>query len=141
MIGGHDNAPCVSEKNKAMATILIVDDDEDIRASIRPLLEAAEHRVMEATDGAEAIQCWRSLTLDVIITDFAMPRMNGQELIQVVAAQQPALPIILMSCAIEEHVLLCVRHRFPSVRYLPKQLVHSHLRDYVRDALMPDGRT
>jgi CheY-like chemotaxis protein len=123
-----------------MATILIVDDDQDIRASIRPLLEADKHRVVEAADGTEAMHCWRSLTLDVIITDFAMPRMNGQEVIQAVAAQQPAFPIILMSCGIEEQVLLCILHHFPSVRYLPKQLVHAHLRAYVRDALTPHPR-
>lgn len=118
-----------------MATILIVDDEEDIRASMRPLLEADEHRVLEATDGAEAMHCWRSLTLDVIMTDFSMPRMNGQELIQAVASQRPAFPIMLMSCGIEEAVLLCILHCFPSVRYLPKQLVYARLRDYVRDAL------
>lgn len=118
-----------------MATILIVDDDEDIRDSLCGMLEADDHRVMEAADGAEAMQCWRSLTLDLIITDFAMPRMNGQELIQTVATQQPRLPIIFMSCGIEEHVLWYILHRFPSVRYLPKQLVSSHLREYVREAL------
>ncbi|MDR4470677.1 MAG: response regulator [Nitrospira sp.] len=118
-----------------MATILIVDDDEDIRGSIRFMLETARHRVLVATDGAEAIQCWRSLILDLTITDFAMPRMNGQELIQMVVTHQPALPIILMSCGIEEHVLLCILFHYPSVRYLPKQLVAAHLRDYVRDAL------
>ncbi|MDR4469686.1 MAG: response regulator [Nitrospira sp.] len=118
-----------------MATILLVDDDKDLRSTIRVRLEADDHRVVEAADGAEAIQCWQSLTLDLLITDFSMPRMNGQEVIQAVATHQPALPIILMSGGMEEHVLLCILHRFPSVRYLPKLLVSSHLLDYVRDAL------
>lgn len=118
-----------------MATILLAEDHGDLRLSIRVRLEADQHRVVEAADGVEAIQCWQSLTLDLLITDFSMPRMNGQEVIQVVAAQQPALPIILMSGGMEEHVLLCILRRFPSVRYLPKLLVSSHLRDYVRDAL------
>lgn len=118
-----------------MATILLAEDNGDLRLSIRLRLEADQHRVVEAADGAEAIQCWQSLTLDLLITDFSMPRMNGQEVIQAVATHQPALPIILMSGGMEEHVLLCILHRFPSVRYLPKLLVSSHLLDYVRDAL------
>lgn len=118
-----------------MATILLVDDDKDLRDSLRSVLEADDHRVVEAGDGVEAIECWRSLTLDLIITDFMMPRMNGQEVIKIVATHQPTFPIILMSCGIEAHVLLCIRHRFPSVQYLPKQLISSHLRDYVRHAV------
>lgn len=118
-----------------MATILLVDDDKDLRAGLRPVLEADDHRVVEAGDGEEAIDCWRSLTFDLIITNLVMPRMNGQEVIQIVATHQPTFPIILMSSGIEADVLLCIRHRFPSVLYLPKQLIRSHLRDYVREAL------
>ncbi len=122
-------------QGRRMATILLVEDNDDLRSTIRVRLEADQHRVVEAADGVEAIHWWQSLTLDLLITDFSMPRMNGQEVIQAVAAQQPALPIILMSGGMEEHVLLCLLHRYPSVRYLPKQLVSSHLREYVRDAL------
>lgn len=118
-----------------MATILLVEDDEDLRKAIRVQLEVDRHRVVEAVDGAEAMQCWRSFVSDLIITDFSMPGMNGQGIIQMVSASQPALPIILMSSGIEEQVLLCILHRFPSVRYLPKQIISTHLRGYVRDAL------
>lgn len=48
-----------------MATILLVDDDEDLRDSLRPVLEAEGHRIVDVSDGAEAMQCWRSLTLSV----------------------------------------------------------------------------
>jgi len=118
-----------------MATILLVEDDDDLRESIRVQLEADRHRVVEADDGTEAIQCWRSFVFDLIITDFSMPGLNGQEVIQMVSASQPELPVILMSCGIEEPVLLCILHRFPSVQYLPKQIISTHLRGYVRDAL------
>lgn len=118
-----------------MATILLVEDDEDLRQAIRVQLEVDRHRVVEAVDGAEAIQCWRSFVVDLIITAFSMPGLNGQGIIQMVSACQPALPIILMFGGIEEPVLLCILHRFPSVRYLPKQIISTHLRGYVRDAL------
>lgn len=106
-----------------MATILLVDDDQDLRDSLRSVLEADSHRGVEAADGVKAIACWGSLTFNLIITDFVIPRMNGQMVIQIAATQQPMLPIILMSCGIEESTLSCTRHRFPSVWHLPKQLI------------------
>lgn len=118
-----------------MATILLVEDNDELRLSIRLRLEADDHRVMEAADGAEALHCWRALTLDLIITDFSMPRMNGQELIHVVAAHHPALPIILMSGGMEEQLRLCILHQFPSVRYLAKELLSTQLHQVVRAAL------
>lgn len=118
-----------------MATILLAEDNGDLRSTIRVRLEADDHRVVEAADGAEAIHWWQSLTLDLLITDFSMPRMNGQEVIQAVAADQPALPIILMSGGMEEHVLLSILHHFPSVRYLPKDMLCIQLHQMVRDAL------
>ncbi|MBX3327982.1 MAG: response regulator [Nitrospira sp.] len=118
-----------------MATILLVEDHDDLRANIRFRLELDHHRVVEAADGAEASQYWKSFIFDLIITDFSMPGMNGQEVIRMVSASQPTLPIILMSDGIEESVLLCILHRFPSVRYLPKQVISTHLPCYLRDAL------
>ncbi len=118
-----------------MATILLVEDHDDLRANIRLRLELDHHRVVEAADGTEARQYWRSFTFDLIITAFSMPSMNGQEVIQMVSAGQPTLPIILMSDGIEESVLLCILHRFPSVRYLPKQIISTHLPIYLSDAL------
>ncbi|MBX3306958.1 MAG: response regulator [Nitrospira sp.] len=117
-----------------MATILLVDDESDIRESIRDMLEADGHRVVEATDGQEALQGWRAHQPDLLITDFWMPRMNGLDVIESVAAEQPALPIILMSGGMEDHLRRSVLQHFPSVRYLPKPFANSQLREYVRDA-------
>ena len=118
-----------------MATILLVEDHDDLRDSLRLRLEADRHRVVEAADGNEALQLWREHNPDLIITDFWMPRMNGLEVIKVVCAQQPALPIILMSGGIEEQLRVCILRHFPSVRYLSKDVISSHLRQSVRDAV------
>jgi CheY-like chemotaxis protein len=118
-----------------MATILLVEDNDDLRDTIRLRLEADQHRVVEAADGNEAIRSWSEHKPDLIITDFNMPRMNGLEVIKAVAAHQPALPIILMSGGIEEQVRLCILYQFPSVRYLPKDVLCSQLRQSVREAL------
>ncbi len=118
-----------------MATILLVDDDEDLRHSLRPVLEAEGHRIVDASDGAEAMHCWRSLTLDLIITDFWMPGLNGVEVIQAVFAQQPDMPIILMSGCSDADWRQSVRRQFPSIRVLSKPFDNAQLRQVVRDSL------
>ncbi|MFO0699496.1 MAG: response regulator [Nitrospira sp.] len=118
-----------------MATILLVDDNADIREAIRELLETDQHRVLEAVDGQEALPRWRAHLPDLLITDFWMPRMNGLEVIKAVCAEQPDLPIILMSSGIETHLRRSILKRFPLVRYLPKPFPNSQLREYVRASL------
>ncbi len=118
-----------------MATILLVEDHDDLRDTIRLRLEVDDHRVVEATDGKEAIQCWRLHAPDLILTDFQLPHLNGLEVIQAASAHQPALPIILMSAGMEEPLRLSILRHFPSVRYLPKDELAAQLRQYVREAL------
>lgn len=119
-----------------MATILLVEDHAALRKALRRQLEADGYRVVEAADGNEAIHCWRMHAPDVIITDFQLPHLNGWEVIQVVSAQQPALPIILMSGGMDEQLRVCILHQYPSVRYLAKDVVSTQLCSSVRAALM-----
>lgn len=125
----------VSRRYPTMTTILLVEDHDDLRNGLRLRLEADQYRVLEAADGQEALHCWRAHQPDLIITDFNMPRLNGLEVIQAVVAHQPALPIILMSGGIEEHVRLYILKHYPSVRYLPKDALCTYLRQSVREAL------
>mgnify|MGYP001569986999 CR=1 FL=1 len=117
-----------------MATILLVEDNADLRESIRLRLHADRHRVVEAADGNTAIQLWREHHPDLIITDFRMPHLNGLEVIKAVCAQQPDIPIILMSAGMEEHVRVYTLKHFPSVRYLPKDMLAAQLRQSVKEA-------
>ncbi len=118
-----------------MATILLVEDNADLREAIRRQLEADDHRVVEAIDGNEAIQCWRMHAPDMIITDFRLPHLNGLQVIQAVSAQQADLPIILMSGGMDEQLRLRILKHYPSVRYLPKDCISSQLQQSVKEAL------
>lgn len=61
-----------------MATVLIVDDDNEIRRTLRLLLEDAEHTVADARDGAEALTVLRaSAAPTVVLLDLIMPGVNG----------------------------------------------------------------
>jgi len=65
-----------------MATILIVDDRPSNRAYLLALLGFTEHRLLEAEDGAAALQLVRAERPDLIITDILMPTMDGYEFVQ-----------------------------------------------------------
>lgn len=69
-----------------MATVLVVDDDAAIRASVRAALEDEGHEVIEARDGARALEVLRAArTPLVVLVDLLMPGVNGFELLSQVA--------------------------------------------------------
>lgn len=80
-------------------TLLVVDDQESVRALLRRELSDAGHTVLEAGDGAEALHLVRRRNggVDLILSDVVMPHMNGTELATIVGTEFPEIPIILMS--------------------------------------------
>jgi PAS domain S-box-containing protein len=76
--------------------ILLVDDDELIRASVPTMLELSGHRVATAAGGAEALDLLAtSPGFDLVILDLNMPEMNGVETLGHLRRLQPVLPVIL----------------------------------------------
>jgi DNA-binding NtrC family response regulator len=63
------------------ATILIIDDEEGMRALLRTMLETAGYEVSEAANGRQGLERYRSRPADLVITDLAMPELNGLEMI------------------------------------------------------------
>jgi two-component system, chemotaxis family, chemotaxis protein CheY len=78
--------------------ILIVDDSAAIRAAIRSFLNESGFEVCgEAVDGYDAIQKAEELKPDLILLDFAMPRMNGIEAAPILKKMLPDTPIVLLT--------------------------------------------
>jgi CheY-like chemotaxis protein len=79
--------------------ILVVDDQENVRALIRRQLNDYGHTVLEAGDGAEALHLVRRRNgaVDLILSDLVMPQMNGTELASRIGGEFPGVPVILMS--------------------------------------------
>lgn len=76
--------------------VLVVDDDSLVLTSTCLLLEDLGHRVISATSGAQALKAFDSESaIDLVITDMAMPQMNGAQLAQAIRTLKPDLPIIL----------------------------------------------
>ena len=81
---------------RGTATILLVDDDYLVAMSTAMMLEDLGHRVIEMHSGAEALKAVETASsLDLLITDQAMPGMTGTELAHAVRRLRPDLPIIL----------------------------------------------
>jgi signal transduction histidine kinase/ActR/RegA family two-component response regulator len=77
-------------------TILVVDDDALISMSTVDMLEDLGHEVVECNSAAAALEVLRQKNnIDLMITDFAMPRMNGAQLAQAARHVKPDLPILL----------------------------------------------
>ena len=80
-----------------MASILVVDDDSAVRAAVRDVLERAGHEVADAGNGLEGLREYRSHQADVVVTNIAMPEMDGIELIQELKDSFPDARIIALS--------------------------------------------
>ena len=80
-------------------TVLVVEDDDGIRAVIKRILERAGHRVLEATNGAEALRICDASgdSIDLVLSDIAMPEMQGPDLARRIRELHPHMAMLLMS--------------------------------------------
>ena len=80
-----------------MKRVLIVDDNASIRTLIRRMLKKLPISVKEAKDGEQALFLHEHESYDLVITDYATPRIDGRMLMTNLRARFPALPVIMMS--------------------------------------------
>jgi len=81
------------------STVLLVEDDGDLRVALAALLAQTGYRVRTAWDGVSALLEMETGLPDLIVSDLNMPRMSGFELLSTVRLQFPAIPLIAMSGA------------------------------------------
>ena len=82
-----------------METILVVDDEVQVRNLARDILVGAGYRVLEAEDGESALRVAdeHQGTIHVLLTDVVMPGMNGKQLGDALTARRPDIKTIFMS--------------------------------------------
>ncbi|HTZ52280.1 MAG TPA: sigma-54 dependent transcriptional regulator [Spirochaetia bacterium] len=78
-------------------TILVADDEKNIREGLREALALDGYEVLTAADGQEALEAVTRGDVDLLITDLKMPRLSGEELLKSVTAQSPTLPVIILT--------------------------------------------
>lgn len=78
-------------------TILVIDDEEPVRAYLRLILEREGHEVWDAEDGVTGIDRVRERAPDLVITDLVMPKMGGLETIRALRRGFPRVRIVAIS--------------------------------------------
>lgn len=89
-----------------MARVLIVDDDEMDRLFNRRVLEKAGHELFFAKNGEEAYRLYLRMGIQVVVTDLAMPHVDGIELIKELKALFPDAAVIAVSGKGEERLAM-----------------------------------
>lgn len=86
------------------ATVLSVDDSASFRRLMSAALASAGYRAVEAADGAAALALVQSQQVDVVLTDYNMPRMNGIDLVRALRAlpEHRSTPILLLTTECDE---------------------------------------
>jgi len=77
--------------------ILTIDDEENIRTSFRLYLEDMDYEVIEAQNGREGLELFKSFKPDLVLCDLRMPEVDGLEVLSMIREQSPDTPIIVAS--------------------------------------------
>lgn len=80
-----------------MQSVLVVDDERDVRDAIKRVLDRAGYSVRTTGEAGEALEELRRCGADVVITDIIMPKINGVQAIESIRREFPAVRIIAIS--------------------------------------------
>ena len=80
-----------------MGNILIVDDNPSILKYIEDILESSGHTIVKCADGMSAIDAVHSDSFDLVVSDLAMPGMDGFELVSEIRVLYPDIPIVIIT--------------------------------------------
>ncbi|MGB2906425.1 MAG: response regulator [Candidatus Aminicenantaceae bacterium] len=120
-----------------MASILVIEDDEQIRALLKQILERAGHEVLEAPDGNKGLRIYRKNLPDLIITDIIMPEKDGLETIRELRKMNPDVKIIAVSGGgfIHSDYYLDMAKRFGAFSILAKPFTPAEVLNAVNQLL------
>jgi CheY-like chemotaxis protein len=82
--------------------ILLADDQPEVRETIKMLLDLDQHTVMEASNGLEALELFNHDHFDLVITDYAMPVMRGDELAATIKQTAPSQRVLMITGSAEK---------------------------------------
>ncbi len=136
-VGRAPAGPGNHVKVKPMARILIVDDDEPIRKTLRRMLEPAGYDVVEAADGREGVELYKGDSVDLVLMDLIMPEKEGIQAATELRHYDPEVKIIAISGGwrINNREVLKVAHKFGIEHALPKPIRVGELLALVNEVL------
>jgi two-component system, cell cycle sensor histidine kinase and response regulator CckA len=117
--------------------VLVVEDEDPLRSAIRRSLQAEGYAVLEAQNGAMALELltaseWAA-GVELVLTDLRMPVMDGRQLAAALARLRPRLPIIFMSGFTAQ--LMDMRLVSPQLAFLAKPFRNEDLLATIRNQL------
>jgi two-component system cell cycle sensor histidine kinase/response regulator CckA len=119
----------LAELPQGKETVLLTEDEEQVRQMIRMILEMSGYCVLEASDGEEALAIYKQHEgqIDLVMTDVVMPQMSGRELAQSLEVLHPGIKVLYMSGytddAIVRHGLLDQEIAFLQKPFTPDALI------------------
>ncbi|MEA3330764.1 MAG: response regulator, partial [Campylobacterota bacterium] len=87
-------------------TLLCVEDDKDIRIAYRDIFEDLVDRLIFAVDGKDGYEKFINEDIDIIVTDYHMPNLNGLEMIEQIRAINKDIPIVLITAINGENIII-----------------------------------
>jgi two-component system cell cycle sensor histidine kinase/response regulator CckA len=130
-------APRTGRRPPGPETVLVVEDEDLVRAFARRTLERAGYRVYDAANARDALSTARALgpALSVLLSDIVMPDLNGRELAAAIESELPQVAIVLMSGFANEHDGAAAHPRSPNWGFMRKPFTVAELRSKVQAAL------
>jgi PAS domain S-box-containing protein len=143
-LGGADARDVISGEMLAVRggseTLLVVEDEDTVRALTLRVLADAGYAVVAARHGEEALELIRQMPIDLVISDVVMPGMGGAELAERLATERPGLPLVFMSGYTGDDVarqgLGSAEERFLQKPFAAESLLHK-VRELLDAALSP----
>ena len=125
-------------KEKGPWTVLLVDDDEDIREAMRDALELRAFHVVHARNGLDALAALRSVHVDLIVLDLTMPQMDGWQFLdrRAIDPRLERIPVLVVTAM--ENRRVATDERIQGVMWKPFH--RDQFVDLVARSTRPDSR-
>jgi len=120
-----------------MARIMVVDDEADIRESIKTVLESLGHEAITANDGKDCLKKLKTERVDLVLLDFFMPEMSGREVLERIRADPKLrkLKVAMMTVARMSEAGEAEMKRLGIVDYISKPIDLADFKERLRKIL------
>jgi DNA-binding NtrC family response regulator len=126
------------DRPRPAARVLVVDDDDEMRALLRRTLEFDGYEVTERDRGTHVLEALRGAPFDLIILDKEMPGLTGLDLLPILRREFPQVPVVLVT-AFGGRQIAASALRLGAASYLEKPFRLGQLRDVIDGLIAPSA--
>ncbi len=116
------------------STLLIVDDEEELRENLRDLLEFSGYTVVAASTGEEALEQFYAKSFDAVLLDIQLPGIDGLETLKRIKEVRPEIPVAMVSAS-SVRGILAKAEEYGANRTILKPYSHQEMLDAVKEML------